>query len=59
MACFWQDYRSSVAVTRLMSGVTTEVNVQRREGVKKPELAIDVAELVPGDIILLNPGDNS
>jgi Mg2+-importing ATPase len=55
---FWQEYRSSIAVVRLLSGVTTEVTVRRREGVKDTELAVDVTELVPGDIILLNPGDN-
>jgi Mg2+-importing ATPase len=59
MVRFWQEYRSSVAVIRLMSGAITEVNVRRREGVKETELAVDVAELVPGDIILPNPGDNS
>ena len=55
---FWQEYKSNVAVIRLLSSVTTEVTVRRREGVKDTELAIDVSELVPGDIILLNPGDS-
>lgn len=59
---FWQEYRSSVAVIRLQSGVTAEVIVRRRQrigaDIKETERAVDVAELVPGDIILLNPGDN-
>lgn len=49
---FWQEYRSSVAVFRLQSSVTTAVRV-RRQG----ESTVEGRTLVPGDIILLSPGD--
>src|SRR5579871_1837844 len=59
---FWQEYRSNIAVIRLQSSVTTKITVRRRQHIgqdlKEIEYAIDVSELVPGDIILLNPGDN-
>src|SRR2546421_5041681 len=46
---FWQEYRSSVAVIRLQSGVTTNITVRRqqyiRQDFKEIERAIDVAEL--------------
>ena len=49
-------------MVRLQSSVTTEVTVRRREriggGIKETERAVDVTELVPGDIIILNHGDN-
>lgn len=50
---FWQEYRSGLAVFRLQMSITTSVRVRRRE----IETHIPTSELVPGDIVLLCPGD--
>lgn len=49
---FWQEYRSNLAVFKLQSSVTTDVRVRRQE-----ELSVQAPQLVPGDIVLLSPGD--
>jgi Mg2+-importing ATPase len=65
---FWQEYRSNVAAIKLQSSITTEVSVRRRrdERLDEPksnelgrtaEISIDQAGLVPGDVVLLHPGD--
>ncbi|KAM3456569.1 hypothetical protein BB8028_0003g10490 [Beauveria bassiana] len=50
---FWQEYRSGLAVFRLQMSIKTAVRVRRREG----ETHMPTSELVPGDIVLLAPGD--
>lgn len=49
---FWQEYRSSVAIFRLQSSITTAVKTLRGEVKMVP-----AADLVPGDVIKLSPGD--
>src|SRR5271155_62 len=59
---FWQEYKSSVAAIKLQEGVSTDVRVRRQLGDPKSANVLEtvVAEkrLVPGDILLINPGDN-
>ncbi|KAH0545433.1 hypothetical protein FGG08_000434 [Glutinoglossum americanum] len=62
---FWQEYRSNAAATKLQSSVTNDVRVQRQSTesftlAKCPfeEVAIKAETLVPGDILLINPGDS-
>ncbi|TQV95429.1 Mg-transporting ATPase [Cordyceps javanica] len=50
---FWQEYRSGLAVFRLQMSIKTAVRVRRRE----VETHLPTSELVPGDIVLLAPGD--
>lgn len=62
---FWQEYRSSVAVIKLQSSVSTDVKVRRqpeptemRNGtLQTSETVVDRKYLVPGDILLILPGD--
>lgn len=55
---FWQEYRSSVAAIKLQAGVTTDVRVRRRvNGHQIEGLVVDEKTLVPGDILLVDPGD--
>jgi P-type Mg2+ transporter len=54
---FWQEYRSSVAAIKLQAGVSTDVRVRRRvNGVRAEEIVVDEKILVPGDILLVDPG---
>lgn len=56
---FWQEYRSSIAAIKLQSGVTTDVRVRRRVSGQLIEgLVVDEKTLVPGDILLVDPGDS-
>ncbi|KAF8247657.1 MG transport ATPase [Wilcoxina mikolae CBS 423.85] len=63
---FWQEYRSNVAVVKLQSSVTTDIKVRRQlataDNVLGPsqtsEITIDEKDLVPGDILLIYPGDS-
>ncbi|KAK2594081.1 hypothetical protein QQS21_008230 [Conoideocrella luteorostrata] len=63
---FWQEYRSSVAVFKLQSSVSYNLQVRRQ-----PNMSVDLkiptsgnetrktvaeADLVPGDIVVLSPG---
>jgi Mg2+-importing ATPase len=58
---FWQEWRGTVEAIKLQSSVIAKIQVHRRpidmptETVQKD---IDVGQLVPGDIITLNAGDN-
>lgn len=54
---FWQEYRGKVAVIRLQASVTEEITVRRQELSKSFNRTIRVEDIVPGDIIQLNPGD--
>ncbi|KAI9764322.1 MAG: hypothetical protein M1840_008540 [Geoglossum simile] len=66
---FWQEYRSNAAATRLQSSITNDVQVQR-QSTEHPSLDeksgnspikgtfIKAENLVPGDILLINPGDS-
>lgn len=59
---FWQEYRSGIAAVKLQGSVTTQIQARRQvniDGIVKPsEVVLDIKMLVPGDIVLLNPGDN-
>lgn len=50
---FWQEYQSGLAVFRLQMSIKSVIRVRRREA----EAAIPISELVPGDVVLLAPGD--
>lgn len=63
---FWQEYRSSVAVIKLRASIAATARVYRQlQGLRytvdnrpRREIEIDEKHLVPGDIILVRPGDN-
>jgi P-type Mg2+ transporter len=56
---FWQEYRSTVAAIKLQAGVSTDVRVRRRvNGLQIEGLVVDEKALVPGDILLVDPGDS-
>jgi len=56
---FWQEYRSTVAAIKLQAGVSTDVRVRRRvNGLQIEDLVVDEKALVPGDILLVDPGDS-
>ena len=50
---FWQEYRADRSTQRLRRLLPSQVRV-RRDGDPR---SIDVTELVPGDVVLLSPGD--
>lgn len=50
---YWQEAKAEGALAALARSVVTPVTV-RREGIRRQ---FDAAELVPGDIVLLSPGD--
>ncbi|SEO44091.1 magnesium-translocating P-type ATPase [Amycolatopsis saalfeldensis] len=56
---FWQHTRSERAVRALRAQVSTTVTVRRRAGDGFPALEREVptADLVPGDVVRLGPGD--
>ncbi|UMO99949.1 magnesium-translocating P-type ATPase [Amycolatopsis sp. EV170708-02-1] len=56
---FWQYTRSDRAVRALRRGVRTTVTVRRRAGDGYPALEREIPpeDLVPGDVVLLGPGD--
>ncbi|KAI9826699.1 MAG: hypothetical protein M1826_006581 [Phylliscum demangeonii] len=54
---FWQEYRSNVAAIKLRESVSTDVTVRRDMGGKAADFTVDERDLVPGDIVLLSPGD--
>ena len=50
---------TTVAAIKLQAGVSTNVRVRRRvDGIKTEGLVIDEKILVPGDILLVDPGDS-
>jgi P-type Mg2+ transporter len=54
---FWQEYRSSVAAIKLQASVSTDVRVRRQTtSARVDEFSIDEKSLVPGDILLVDPG---
>ena len=55
---FWQEYRSNVAAIKLQESVTSTVSVRRQIDDKVMVLTDEEKNLVPGDIVLLSPGDN-
>ena len=50
---YWQEAKAEGALAALARSVVTPVTV-RREGIRRQ---FDAVELVPGDIVLLSPGD--
>ena len=68
---FWQEYRSNVAAVKLLNSVTTDVVVRRQifssppslvksmdKAAESTDITIDEKDLVPGDILCINPGDS-
>ena len=59
---FWQEYRSNVAAIKLQSGVPIDVRVRRQidavGGFKPCDITINEKDVVPGDIVLLSPGNS-
>ncbi|TKA58160.1 hypothetical protein B0A49_12139 [Cryomyces minteri] len=56
---FWQEYRSTVAAIRLQASVSTNVRVRRQaHGGWAEDVIVDEKTLVPGDILLVDPGDS-
>ncbi len=51
---FWQEYRAEQAISALQKLLPQQVKVMRGGALK----LIEAAELVPGDIVLLQEGDN-
>lgn len=56
---FWQQARSERAVGAVRATVSTTATVRRRagEGFPGAEREVPTADLVPGDLVLLGPGD--
>ena len=56
---FWQEFRTNKAAQALKSMVRTTATVLRRESAQQPpaKQEVDIATLVPGDIIYLSAGD--
>ncbi len=55
---FFQEYRAESAIEALRSRAAPQADVLRcEEGDRCTDLSIDTAEVVPGDIILLEAGD--
>jgi Mg2+-importing ATPase len=56
---FWQEYRSSIAAIKLQSSVSTDIRVRRISSSGAAiEMTVDQKSLVPGDILLVDPGDS-
>jgi P-type Mg2+ transporter len=55
---FWQEHRGTVAAIRLQEKVSTDVRVRRRlDSFRSEDVVVDEKTLVPGDILLVDPGD--
>ena len=56
---FWQEFRTNKAAQALKSMVRTTATVLRRESAQQPpaKQEVDIATLVPGDIVYLSAGD--
>lgn len=50
---FWQEYRSSLAVFQLQMSIKESARVRRRD----TDDVIPTSQLVPGDVVMLHPGD--
>ena len=59
---FWQEYRGNAEAVKLQNSTTTFVQVRRPESALKVdhhlEVAVDERDLVPGEVIHINPGDS-
>jgi Mg2+-importing ATPase len=56
---FWQEYKSAVAAIKLQAEVSTDVRVRRCvDGFQSEDVIVDEKTLVPGDILLVDPGDS-
>lgn len=56
---FWQEYKSAVAAIKLQAEVSTDVRVRRCvDGFQSEDVILDEKTLVPGDILLVDPGDS-
>jgi Mg2+-importing ATPase len=56
---FWQEYKSGVAAIKLQAEVSTDVRVRRCvDGFQSEDVIVDEKTLVPGDILLVDPGDS-
>jgi len=51
---FWQEHRAEMAIAALQKLLPLQVKVMREGGVR----LADAADIVPGDVILLQEGDN-
>ncbi len=51
---FWQDFQASKALDAMERLLPSQVNVLREDTVER----LSATELVPGDIIILQEGDN-
>ncbi|BCB26986.1 ATPase [Sulfurimicrobium lacus] len=51
---FWQEYRAERALSALLKLLPSQVKVTRGGGVEQ----VEAARLVPGDLVLLQEGDN-
>ena len=56
---YWQHARSERAISAVRDQITTTVTVRRRAAADFPgtEREVPTADLVPGDVVLLGPGD--
>lgn len=55
---FWQEHRSAVAAIKLQAGLAASVRVQRRlSNGESIDMTVDQKDLVPGDLILIDPGN--
>ncbi|MBB1151635.1 magnesium-translocating P-type ATPase [Amycolatopsis dendrobii] len=56
---FWQQSRSERAISAVRDQITTTVTVRRRAAAEFPgsEREVPAEDLVPGDVVLLGPGD--
>ncbi|WP_020660110.1 magnesium-translocating P-type ATPase [Amycolatopsis benzoatilytica] len=56
---YWQQARSERAISAVRDQITTTVTVRRRAAAGFPanEREVPTADLVPGDVVLLGPGD--
>ncbi|WP_409464250.1 magnesium-translocating P-type ATPase [Amycolatopsis sp. GA6-003] len=56
---YWQHTRSERAISAVRDQITTTVTVRRRAAAEFPgsEREVPTTDLVPGDVVLLGPGD--
>ena len=54
---FWQEYRSNIAAIKLQESVSSTVCLRRQVDGKMWHLNIEETKIVPGDIVVLSPGD--
>ena len=55
---FWQEFRSNVAAIKLQESVSSTATVRRQVEGKAYDMVVEEKTLVPGDVILLSPGDS-